>query len=407
VNTTRTTSLLAHLAGHLGLSEAGCQALLLGLVSLALLSGCGSAATQAISTKPPEAQPASNPLEVAVTPEILAQLQIGEPGTDAILPVLRAPARVEADEMRASRVSSPVTGKVTDLDVIEGQTVRMGQVMATLHSTELSDAQAALLKALNQQQLAARAAARAKQLLEAGVIGEAEVQRREADLGLAGTEVAAMRGHLGVLGMAEDAIGSVEKTGRIAPVTPLLATRDGIVLERRITPGQVIQKADVAIVIADLSQVWVVADVPERSAGQLVVGKPAEAEIDAFPGSSLLGEISYISPTVTPEIRTIRVRMALQNPNLRFKPGMLATMLLPGAAERKVVLPATAVVREENRDHVFIQTGDAKFLLRPVELDDAYRERRIVTSGLAKGEKVVLVGAFHLNNLRKGGVAHD
>jgi cobalt-zinc-cadmium efflux system membrane fusion protein len=154
-------------------------------------------------------------------------------------------------------------------------------------------------------------------------------------------------------------------------------------------------------IAADLSSVWLVADVPEQSAGELAVGKTVTAEIPALPGRRIEGRLAFVSATVNPDTRTVRVRMDLPNPAREFKPAMLATMLLQGPPAVRPVVPSTAVVREENRDHVFVQTAPDTFVLRRVTLGAEQAGKRAVDDGLAVGEPIVADGAFHLNNERK------
>lgn len=372
--------------------------LLTGFSLLLLLAGCSHKETK-VEAKPEQEKP--NPLEVKASPSLLSQLRIGEPGWSAVADSLHVAGRIEADGTRLARIGSPVKGRITDLPIIEGQKVKRGEVLATLYSTDLSDAQFAFIKAVSQQQLSQRAAERGKQLVDADVIGSAELQRRQAEVLQANAEVSALRQQLAALGMSDTVIHELETTRKLNSTYQILATISGTVLERSVTLGQLVQPAEVAFLITDLSNVWLVADIPEQNSGNVTVGKTLEAEIPAFPGEKIQGHLSFVSATVNPETRTVRVRMNLPNPQGRYKPAMLATVTLEDQAQRERVLPATAIVRENNQDHVFVQIASDKFLLRPVNLGGEYGDRRAVISGINPGEKIVLDGAFHLNNERK------
>lgn len=361
-----------------------------------LLPGCGRTGVQKA-----EAKEIRNPLEIAPHEELLKQIKTGQPHWRSVSGTLRVAGRVEANEMRMARVSAPVTGRIVELKAIEGQPVRRGEVLATIYSTELSSAQSGLLKAHSQRQLADRAVARARQLLSAGVIGEAELQRREAELQQASTDVAAAREQLGVLGLGEERVHQIEQTRAVNSITHIVSSIDGMILERKATIGQMVQAVEPVFVIADLSGVWLVADVPEQSAGSLAVGKAVEAEIPALPGEKITGKLSFVSAIVNPETRTVRVRMDLPNRRGRYKPAMLATMTLVDGAERRLVVPSTAVVREGNTDCVFVQSKPGTFVLRRVEVGDEFKEGRVLLDGLRQSDTVVLDGAFHLNNERK------
>ena len=292
-------------------------------------------------------------------------------------------------------------GRVSELDVQEGHSVRRGQTLALLNSTALSDAQLGFLKALSQKLLAQRAVDRAQLLLKADVIGSAELQRREAELAQASAELDAARDQLEILGMPVDAVDTLERTRTLNSSARIVASMDGTVLERHLTLGQVVQPADTAFEIADLSSLWLEADVPEQNAGNLRVGTAIEAEVSALPGTKIAGTLSFVSATVNPETRTVRVHMDLPNPARKFKPSMLATVTLKDQTERQQIVPSAAVIREENMEYVFVQVKPDTFVLRPVQLGAEFEGQRVLTGGLREGERIVLDGAFHLNNERR------
>ena len=147
--------------------------------ALLVTAGCSHTAPQ--SGQAAAASP-RDPLSVTAGPELLAQLQVGPIASVDVAGTRTVAGRVEADDTRLARVTAPVTGRVIALQVVEGQVVRRGDVLALVHSKELADAQSAFLKAQLQQQLAQRAAERATLLLDAGVIGEVEQYRRYSEL---------------------------------------------------------------------------------------------------------------------------------------------------------------------------------------------------------------------------------
>ncbi|MFM9972551.1 MAG: efflux RND transporter periplasmic adaptor subunit [Burkholderiales bacterium] len=359
-----------------------------------MLSACGD--------KPAEKPAlARDPLAIEVSAELLTRLTLGSPELGQVRETLRVPGRIEADETRLARVGSPVSGRITDLAAAVGQEVKRGQILATINSTELSTAQLAYLKALSQRGLAARAATRAQLLLDADVIGSAELQRRQAELVQTEAEANASRDQLKVLGMSETAIEKLSSSGTITSRTQIVSSISGTVIERKVTEGQVVQPADGVFLIADLSRVWVVADVPEQNASAVRIGESVQADIPGLDNQRLQGTISFVSPTVNPETRTIRARMEIANPARDFKPAMLAAVLMRGALQSSLVIPTAAIVREDNRDYVFVQSGSATFQLREVKLGIEYEGRRVVQDGLRSSDAIVVDGAFHLNNERK------
>jgi cobalt-zinc-cadmium efflux system membrane fusion protein len=369
----------------------------LAALSLAGTQGCKNAETKAGA----EPAAAADPLRVQVPPDLMQSIKLGNPEWQEITARQKVAARVETDASRVARIGSPVEGRITKVLVFEGQKVHEGEVLAMLHSNALSDTQFELVKAFSQEKLAEQAAERARQLVQSDVIGKAELQKREAEVLQNATEVASLRAQLRGLGMSESAIEKLESTRKLNSDYPIVASISGTVIERNVTIGQVVQPADPAFMVADLSNLWFVADVPEEQAGSLSVGKTVIATIPALPEESVTGRLSFVSPVVNPETRTVQARMNLPNPKGLFKPDMLASMTFENRPEKGLTIPSTAVVREDNKDHVFVKTGAHEFALREVELGAEVSDRRVLVRGASAGETIVLDGAFHLNNKRK------
>jgi len=376
-----------------------CVEAMAAVLAALMLAGCGEVASANKEEAAPE-NAVANPLEIRATPALMERLKVGEASWAEVGGTLEVAARVEVNETRIARVGSPVMGRLTEVNVREGQEVKRGETMAIVNSTSLSDAQLALLKAMSQHQLEQRAVERAQQLLNAGVIGSAELRRREAELAQTTADVAASRDQLRILGIPQDALENLEKTRAINSLLRVTSTMDGTVMTRNVAVGQVIQPADTLAEIADLTQLWLVADVPEQNAGTLSAGQMVNAEVSALSGLPIRGRLAFVSATVNAETRTIRVRMDLPNPQHRFKPAMLATMTIADRAQRKQVIPSAAVVREDDMEHVFVQTAPDVFTLRPVTLGGEFGGRRVLLDGLRPGDKIVVDGAFHLNNER-------
>jgi membrane fusion protein, heavy metal efflux system len=364
---------------------------------LGLLAGCGKPAATAVQAD----TPAGDPNEIKLDEQLARRVKVGEVQWATVGASFSVAGRVEVDETRTTRVGSPVMGRVTSLTAVEGQDVRSGQPLATILSTGLSEAQLDFLKALSQKLVAQRAVDRAQVLLQADVIGSAELQRREAELAEAGATLDASRDRLLQLGMPAEAIEELRKTRTMNSISRIVANMDGTVMERKVTPGQMVQPADTIYEIADLSNVWMVADVPEANAGNLRVGQAVEASIAALPNVVISGKLSFVSATVNRETRTVMVRMNVPNSQKRLKPAMLATMELKEHTERKPVVPVSAVVREGNDDCVFVRRDENLFVLRPVKLGAEYGGRRVLLEGVHEGERIVVDGAFHLNNERR------
>lgn len=368
--------------------------ILVGLVAASLLAGCNK--------EEPTAQPTTMADANVVQPpeSLIAQLKIEPAGVLPIAETLRVAGQISFDENRLARIGATITGRVIDIDVNVGAAVDKGSVLANINSSELSTQQLAYLKALSQLDLARRNADRAKSLFEADVISAAEFQRRQAEYQIAMAESNAAADQLKLLGVSPAAISKLGSKGTINSVTPVVSTLRGVVVERNLNQGQVVQPADVLFVVADLSRLWAVAQVPEQQVSQVKPGQSVSLEIPALGNEKRVGKLIHVGQTVNPETRTVLVRTELDNSDGQLKPAMLATMLIEAKPVDRLVIPERAVVRENDADHVFVADEGGSFRLRPVKLGISQDNYRIVLSGLKTGEKVVVDGAFHLNNER-------
>jgi len=363
-------------------------------LSLALLAACNKQETKVAAPK------AGDPAMVAPAQELLAQLKLADVSTEPVAETLRVAGRIDFDEQRLARIGATVTGRVTQIDALLGQDVRKGDVLARLNSSELSSQQLAYLKARAQLELNRRNAERAKALFEADVIGAAELQRRESEFQISLAETRAASDQLQLLGVSAAAIDRLAKQGAVDSVTPVVTTLGGVVVERKLAQGQVVQPADALFVVADLSRLWAVAQVPEQQVSQVKTGQSVSIEVPALANEKLVGKLIFVGQTIDPETRTVLVRTELDNRDGRLKPAMLASMLIEAKPVARMVVPSSAVVRENDEDHVFVAEGEGVFRLLKVKLGPEQGAKRVVLSGLKGQEKVVVDGAFHLNNER-------
>jgi cobalt-zinc-cadmium efflux system membrane fusion protein len=331
---------------------------------------------------------------------LMAQIEVSEVTSTELSDVLRVAGQIDFDEQALTRIGASVTGRVTHIHAKLGDVVTKGDTLAQINSSELSSSQLAYLKARSEMELHRRNVERAKTLFAADVISAAELQRRENEFEIASAETRAAQDQLRVLGVSSKAIERLSNTGSIDSVSTVVATIPGVVVDRKIATGQVVQPSDVMFAVADLSRVWAVAQVPEQQVSQVKVGQSVSIEVPALSHEKLVGKLIYVGQTVNPETRTVLVRTELDNKGGRLKPSMLASMLIESAPLQRVVVPITAVVREEDSDHVFVAEANNHFRLIPVRLAPEQNGQRVVLEGLKPGMRIVSNGAFHLNNHR-------
>ncbi|MCS6766473.1 MAG: efflux RND transporter periplasmic adaptor subunit [Candidatus Protistobacter heckmanni] len=366
------------------------------------LDGCSDKKAEA--AKPPAAQSAApaDPMVFAVRPEIGQRLKLAAAGEADISERLDIPARLEVDAGRVEQIGSAVTGRVASISANVGDPVRAGQALAQISSAELPQAQLAYLRAYSAMRLAQQAAERARMLLAADVIGRVELQKRESEAAVTQAETNAAADQLRLLGLSDAAIARLRERGAIDSTSGVAASSRGVVIERKVSKGQVVQPADKLFVVADLSTLWISGWVPEQAARMIVLGQSVSAHVPALEHTEdLPGKVIFISDTVDPATRSVQIRTSVDNAARKLKPEMLATLLVSLKPKKMLAMPSAAVVREGDKDYVFVSLDANRFRMTEVNLGAEVDELRPVYAGLKPGARIVADGAFHLNNERK------
>ena len=337
---------------------------------------------------------------VKATPALMKMLTIEEVTASQVQDSLRLSARIDLDQTRVARIGASVSGRVTEINAMLGTTVKKGSQLAMLNSTELGRAQSDYLKASTQVNLRQVTVKRAERLKEGGVLSEAEFQERKAVLTEAEVDLRAARDQLKIMGMSEKDLKVLDQDRNIHSFSPVTSSIEGVVIERNIAIGQVVQPSDSLYTVADLSRLWLVAEVPEQQAHWAREGDQVRAEVPALPELEVVGKLIYVADMVNPETRTVMVRMELANPERLFKPHMLAALKITKPGSQSLVIPSQSIIRDGDQDYVFVELTPDNFELRAVKLGREEAHRRPLLSGLKSGERIVVNGAFHLNNER-------
>lgn len=367
---------------------------------LLVLIGALTACNKKEQATPKSAQ-VTDPSIVEVKPEMATQFSVERVQLTDIAVTQRVSGKIEANEQRTTRIGASVTGRITQVMAEVGDRVQAGQALAKLSSPELTNAQLSFLRAVSSSKLAERSVERAQQLVAADVIGFAELQRREVELSVARAELRAATDQLRLIGLAQTTIERLRENGSLASEVAITATQNGVVVERKISQGQVAQPGDPLFTVADLSNVWVVGALPEKDANSVYLNQRVDVEVAAIGNTLLHGKIVFISDTVHPDTRTVAIRTAVNNPKFELKPQMLASLVLKGQTVRQLAVPASAVVRENGREYVFVQLDKLRFRLTEVRLDPAVGDYRPLIKGLDEATPIVVDGTFHLNSQRK------
>lgn len=314
------------------------------------------------------------------------------------------PGTVVPNSHAVADITALVRGRVADVYADLGQEVKAGQLLAMLDSGELGMAQSAYLKANAKLYVAERAFKRAQSLLEEKVIGLAEAQRREGDLISIRAETREARDRLRLFGMNDQDIRRLDRDQTIRSFVPIAAPFDGRVIARNLTKGEVVETTEKLFVVADLSEVWVLANIPEKDIPYFyqdrpMEGKSTEVRVSAYPSEVFHGVITYVGDVLSPATRTMQLRLELPNAERKLKPEMFATVRVYSEPEQNVlVVPEASVQRERERQFVFVQTEPRMFAAREVKLGDSNGTVVKVLGGLQEGQPIVVKGAFILKS---------
>jgi membrane fusion protein, heavy metal efflux system len=314
------------------------------------------------------------------------------------------PGIVRPNQHNMAEITTLVRGRVVEVYGDLGQEVKANAPLALLYSSELGLAQSGHLKAQAKLHVAEQAYSRAKFLLQEQVIGEAEAQRRHAELLSSQAEAHEAEDRLKLLGMSDEELRRLESARRIRSVVPIVAPFAGRIIGRKLTRGEVVETTENLFVIADLSQVWVQANIPEKDIPfvhsiHATGGTQADVRINAYQGEIFKGTITYVGDVLDPATRTMMLRLELPNTDGRLKPEMFATVRLFSETQPdRLSVPESALQRDQGKTFVFVRRTATEYELREVQVGESNGTNISIVTGLTEGEPVVTEGAFVLKS---------
>ena len=331
---------------------------------------------------------------------------------------ISAPARISFNPNSIAKVGSLVAGRVVDIKVSRGDTVAKDAELFIVESTELGEAQSDYLLKKTTLDAASQAvgplqasADRARGLLEKEGISIAEVQKREAELRtaqsaqqLAQGAMAASERKLSLLGLSKSAIEEMAKTGTISPRHVVRAPIAGQIIDRDLATGQFIAPdKDSPILLADLSSIWVLADISESQASDVTLDSQARITIPHQPDFNITTKVSYISPVIDPATRSIQIKLEVTGQQAKLKPGGFAMVefLAPNdksKTQKVLVVSESAIQIINGQTCVFEVEHDQPntFIKKPVAIGAPVGGMVPVLSGLDVGDEIVKTGSFIL-----------
>jgi RND family efflux transporter MFP subunit len=338
--------------------------------------GAGSSETMA-------AKPQETPLApIQLTPQRMQSIgmQTGSVAYKQVADELRFAGSVQVDERRLAYVQTRFAGWIRRLYVATtGEFVRRGQPLFTIYSPDLVATQQEYLLARKNQAALAGSAVDGVAAGAASLLSAAKARLRQ-------WQVPARE------------IEKLEASGQAITDLPINSPASGYIMEKNVLPNMYVQPDTKLYTVADLAQVWVVAQVFQNDAGRIKAGDPAEVTVDAWPGAVFRGAVDYLLPQVDAATRTLPVRLVFPNPGLKLRPGMYVNVRLHLPLGRQLVIPAAAAFQSGSRSLVFLYRGDGNIEPRQVELGARVGDDLVVAKGLSAGDAIVTSANFLIDS---------
>jgi membrane fusion protein, heavy metal efflux system len=364
------------------------------------VAGCGSGDSESKMTSYSGSESKAETAALfTVPPDQLAHVQVVSVEKAALPRVLRLAGAVAYNAFNTTPVFAAIGGPVHELLVAPGETVHAGQPLLTVNSPDFSLARSTFLKARTAFLLADKFYNRAEDLLSHGAIAEADFQTAESARNQAQADLQSSEDALRVLGITDP--DSLEKNpSKTASQVPVLAPVGGVVVERLVGPGQLLQAGTTQVfTISDMTTVWVLVNVYQGEVAYVRSGDRVDITTDAYP-DTFHGKISYTATALDPNTRTLQARIVTENPGNKLKKDMYVTATVDaGSIAGALTVPDAAVLHDtENQPFVYVQsaTKQNEFARRLVQLGDSHGGRTQVTEGLKEGERVVGDGSLFL-----------
>ncbi len=352
------------------------------------------------AARPPSVDCRTESLSVRLADPALEQVVDIDVASATVQPLsekLRCNAEVAYDTNRYLRLSSRVRGVVREVRKDLGDAVETGEVVLVLDSAELAAAQATFLQARALVALAETANEKIQKLYKGGTSSELEALERETELAEKRFSLAKAEQELRNLGLSDAQLADISSSGQTSSILELKSNIAGEIVERNVTVGEMADPARTMMAIADTRRSWVMLDIPELDSGKLAIGNPVVLQLEALPGESFGGTVSWISSQLDPATRTVKARAEIANEHRRLRANMFGTAQI-AIHEREDVLmvPKAAVQWDGCCNIVFVRESASVYRPRKIRLGCSVGDQYEVEEGLLAGEPVVTRGSFLL-----------
>jgi cobalt-zinc-cadmium efflux system membrane fusion protein len=378
-------------------------------IFLFALAACSSRSKHE-ETAEHETKPESKLLEMSTQAQRHVGLQTTRVVFKKLQEYLRVVGTVQPIDTHIGHVRSLARGRVQQIRVRVGDRVGAGEALATFDNIEAGErlaeyrgAVAELQRLKLQQASAQRISERNRELSDLGAIAKKNAELSQVEAQSAGDSVRVQESVIAGLVSRLRRL-DVEQVNVTNPTTLIRAPFAGVVIKAQTAPGDVFDPDDELFSIADLSHVWVQAEVYEQDLGRVKIGQTAIITVDTYPGEKFRGQVTYLGDILDPQTRTARVRCEVANPDVRLKLDMFAAIQLPTHFSRRaLVVPASAIQQMNGSDVVFIRKSQTAFETRPVRTGKTLDDVTEIQAGLRQGEGVVSTGSFHLKSVALSG----
>ena len=371
------------------------------VLSLAL-SSCSAPNSKDTAGTSPERDP--NLTEIGMEAQKNIGLTVFPAALTQLTEYLHVTGTVQPIDSRIGHVRPLAGGRVQEVLVKAGDRVVNGQPLALLDNIQAGElaaqylaAQAELQKLRIQEAASARQLERSRSLAEIGATSQKEFELTQAEHNATLEAIKAQQSSLAGLDSKLRRLGLPEADFQKSSVTIIRSPFAGVVIRAQVAPGEVVDPGMELFSIADLSEVWVQAEVYERDFGRIQIGQIALISVDTYQDEKFSGKVSYISDTLDPKTRTASVRCVVPNKDRRLKLDMFVSVDVPTTFSRKAIAVPTAAVQQiAGKNVVFVRESEQKFRVREVQVGKVVDGQAEIVAGLVGKESVVLQGAYHL-----------
>ena len=423
-----------------------------------LLLGCGESKTETEVTEAPGAVDSRIPViagvhaantralpgevRISAAAEKLAGVRLTSVSKNQVDETVKTTGEVLADANLVTHVVSPVQGRVTEVFAVLGQKVAQGKEVLMIRSADIEDAEAQLLQkeaeikadlrkdllqidsdlaiAKAQLDLSQKTFVRVQSLLEEKIASRADFEgaqtqnqkdvialdslktKREATIVLSNDKlrlaIEPIMQRLHLMGVPDNEVSKILSTRKITAIVPVYAPESGIICDRQVNVGELVDTQKNLLTIGDFHKVWLKADVYEKDIAKLKIGQDIDLEMDSFPGEKFHGRLDYLSDSVNPDTRTMTVRAEVANPGDRLKPKMFARMIILVGHKLALTVPSICVQDAGSDKVVYVAISPGKYEERKVKLGKVYKDHVEVLQGIHQGEKIAVSGTFQLRS---------